>query len=149
MNYLSLRQESQIECIDDIGVTAEIDSDDLQEHGIVKKVILGEIDAVINTDTYEACMNCNSKVHIQDDLLAECTKCGTLMKRSRCASSATAKISVTTTDNKRHTLTVFTDIINQIIGNNPVTDIKRALLSTPALKFNVDTNNVVYSVQTL
>ena len=40
VNYLSLGQESQIECIDDIGVTAEIDSDDLQERGIIKKVIL-------------------------------------------------------------------------------------------------------------
>ena len=38
-NYLSFAPESQIELIDDIGVIAEIDSDDLQERGIVKKVV--------------------------------------------------------------------------------------------------------------
>ena len=43
-NYLSLAPESQIELIDDIGVIAEIDSDDLQDRGIVKKVVLGQID---------------------------------------------------------------------------------------------------------
>lgn len=58
VNYLLLAPESQIELIDNIGVTAEIDSDDLQECGIVKKVILGDIDAVINADNYEACTKC-------------------------------------------------------------------------------------------
>ena len=151
VNYLSLAPESQIELIDDIGVTVEIDSDDLQERGIVKKVVLGQIDGVLNADQYEACMKCNSKVNIQDDLIAECTKCDTLMRRSRCTTSATAKVLVTDSkdDEKTYTLTMFADIINQIIDTNSTTNIRRALLATPPLKFNVDTNNVVYSVQIL
>ena len=57
-------------------------------------------------------------VNIQDDLIAECIKPGILMKRSHCTYSATTKI---LDDNKTHILIVFTDIINQIIGNNPGT----------------------------
>ena len=149
-NYLSLAPESQIELIDDIGVVAQIDSDDLQERGIVKKVIVGQIDGVLNADQYEACMKCNSKVTIQDDLIAECTKCDTLMRRSRCTTSATAKVLVTDSkDDKKHTLTMFGDIIHQIIDTNSTANIRRALLATPPFKFNVDPNNVVYSVQTL
>lgn len=86
MNYLSLGQQSQIEIIEDIGDTANIEEDDLQDRGIVKKSIEGEIDAVIYTDEYEACMTCKSKVMIEDDIIAACSKCGIVMKRSRCMS---------------------------------------------------------------
>ena len=51
----------------------------------------------------------------------ECTKfkCNTVMKHSKCQKCRTAKVSVTDTDGKSHSLTIFNDVISDIIGNDP------------------------------
>ena len=47
-------------------------------------------------------------------------------------------------DGKSHTLTIFNDVITDIIWDN--LNVKRALLTADAMKFNVDRNDIVYSV---
>ena len=147
-NYLSLTPESEIIPIEDIGTTAEIIEDDLKEHGIVKMEVEGEIDTITYIDQYESCVQCNSKVKSLDSVIAESTKCGTMMKRNKCQQCRTAKVCVTATNGQRHSLTIFNDVINDIIGKEPC-DPARDLLMAPAMKFNVDTNKVVYSIQKL
>ena len=144
MNYLSLTPGSSIEDLDDIGATADVESEDLGERGIVKKVIEGEIGAV---DEYEACIGCKSKVQVdaEDAIAVECTRCGVMMRRSHCLKSITAKISVTGSDNTTTNLTVFNKQIQEITGHT-TGDVKMLLLSSPKVKFNVDANEVVYSV---
>ena len=61
--------------------------------------------------------------------------------------SQTAKVSIISRDGKSHTLTIFNDVITDIIGDNP--NIKRALLTADAMKFNIDRNDIVYSVTKL
>ena len=80
INYLSAGKDSHIENVTDIGETAQLEDGDLEEKGIVRKVVEGEIDGVLYTDDYEGCISCNAKVKANDDVVAECTKCGMLMK---------------------------------------------------------------------
>ena len=138
-NYLTITPESQINPVDDIGETADVVHEDLDDHG--------EIDAVLFIDEYEACITCKSKVHIEDDIIAECSKCGTMMKQKRCTKSQTAKVSIISRDGKLHTLTMFNDVITDIIGDN--SNIKRALLMADTMNFDVDRNDIVYSVTKL
>ena len=109
--------------------------EDLEDYGVVKKTIEGEIDAVLFVDEYEACFTCKSKVQIKDDIIAECSKCGTMMKRKRCMKSQTAKVSVISRDGKSHMVTIFNDVITDIIGDNP--NVKRALLMADTVKFTL------------
>ena len=80
--------------------------------------------------------------------IAKCTKCGTVMKSIKCQNHRTVKVSVTTRDGKAHSLTLFNDIINDIIGSDS-DDPARSLLMAPAMKFSVDSNNVVVAIKKL
>ena len=148
INYLSAGKDSHIENVTDIGETAQLEDGDLEEKGIVRKVVEGEIDGVLYTDDYEGCIGCNAKVKANDDVVAECTKCGMLMKRSKCKKFLTARVVVVSSDSKHHTLMLFNNVLKTIIGNEE-TNVKRALLSANTLKFLVDKGDVVYSVQHL
>ena len=59
-----------------------------------------------------------------------------------------AHIFVTGKDGKTHALTMFNDVIKKIIGED-VSQIKKVLLATPPLKFNVERGDIVFSVQKL
>ena len=76
--------------IEDIGEIADVEEGDLQEKGVVRKVIKGEIDAVAYDEEYEACIGCCAKVR------DECMKCGMVMKRKKCTKFLTARVSVET-----------------------------------------------------
>ena len=80
-----------------------------------------------------------------NNAILECTKYGTVMKCHKCKTCCTAKVSVTATDGKIHSLTLFNDIIVKIVG----TDIRKDLLMAPPMKCRVDSSNVVYSIQKL
>ena len=141
VNYLSVGADSEVVCVDDIGETAAINDSDLTEQGITRKVIKGEIDGVHYSEEYEACISRCAKVKGDDNVLAECGKCGMSMKRSKCKNLVTARVSVTGSDGKLHTVTMFDDVIKSIIGNSGQ-DVKRALLGAPAFHFNVDKGDI-------
>ena len=148
VNYLSAGKDSQIENVTDIGETAELEDSDLEKKGIVCKVVEGEIDGVLYTDDYEGCIACNAKVKANDDVVAEYTKCGMLMKRSKCKKFLTACVVVVSGDSKHYMLMLFNNVLRTIIGNEEI-NVKRALLSEHTLRFLVDKGDVVYSVQHL
>ena len=147
-DYLSVGKECEIMSVEDIGETANIQEGDLEEKGIVRKVVEGDIDGVVYVEDYEGCIGCTAKVTGGDEVAAECTKCGMWMKRSKCKRLMTARVVVDGSDGKRHTLMMFTDALKSIIGEGE-TNVRLALLSTGKLKFLVDKGDVVYSVQQL
>ena len=145
IEYLSIGRDGEIRSIDDIGEVAEVD---LEEQGIVRKVVEGEIDGLTYCEDYEACIGCNAKVICQDEVAAECTKCGMYMKRRKCKKMLTARVLVTGTDGTVHTLTMFNDSITNITAEEEM-NVKRALLTSGSLKFIVDKGDIVYSVEKL
>ena len=114
-NYLSLTSESEIIAVEDIGETTEMMEEDLTERGIVKKEVEGEIDAVIYSDNYESCVRCSVKVTWTDYGIAECKRCGTVMKTSKCSKCSTARVSVTATNGETYSLTLFDDVMSKIV----------------------------------
>ena len=148
VNFLSVGGDCKIEGVDDIGEMAEVQEGELQETGVVKKVE-GEIDGVVYCDEYAGCMGCSAKVRSEDEIVAECMKCGMMMKVSKCKKFVTARVSVGGWDGKVHTLTMFNSVISDIIEGVNGVDLKRKLLAAPAFRFNADKGDVVYSVQKL
>ena len=92
LNFLSVAKESEM---DDIGEKAEVEDGDLAEKGIVQKVVIGEIDGVVYCDDYKACMVCNGKAKVVDEVVGECGKCGMMLKRRKCKKLTTARVTVT------------------------------------------------------
>ena len=68
-----------------------------------------------------------------------------MLKQAKCKTSKTALVSVSDQEGKVHVLILFNDVLASVIGE--VTDVRRALLSTDTLTFNVDKGDVVYSIQ--
>ena len=93
-------------------------------------------------------MKCKCKVTSTDGVVAECTKCGTVMKNSKCKMCRTAKVSVTATSGQTHSSTLFNDVIEKIIDEDSEQP-DRDLLLALSMKFYVDANNVVYTVKEL
>ena len=149
VSYLSAGKNCVIASVEDIGETAAIEEGDLEEKGIVRKVVQGEIDGVMYAEVYEGCIGCSAKVTSKDEVAAKCTKCGMWMKRSKCEKLVTARVIVTEEENgKKHTLMMFNDALRSIISERAA-DVRVALLSMGPMKFLVDKGDVVYSVQQL
>ena len=146
VNFLSVGGDCKIEDVDDIGEMAEVQEGELQESGVVKKVVEGEIDGVVYCDEYAGCMGC-SKIRSEDEIVAECMKCGMVMKVSKCKKFVTARVSVGGRDGKVHTPTMFNSVISSIVEGVNRANLKRKLLAAPAFRFNADKGDVVYSVQ--
>ena len=149
VNYLSVGAECAIEGVDDIGEVEEMQEGVLEERGVVRKVVEGEIDGVLCTEEYVGCMACKAKVQSEDGVLAECTKCGMIMKVTKRTKFMTARVSVGGRDGKVHTLTMFDSVVSKIIDGVGGGDVKRKLLAAPACRFLVDKGCVVYSVNKL
>ena len=147
VNFLSVGGDCKIEDVGDIGEMAEVQEGELQESGVVKKVVEGEIDGVVYCDEYAGCMGCSAKIRSEDEIVAECMKCGMVMKVSKCKKFVTARVSVGGWDGKVHTLTMFNSVISSIVEGVNRANLKRKLLAAPAFRFNADKGDVVYSVQ--
>ena len=78
MKFLSVGANCVIEKVTDIGDVAEVESDD-GEGGIVKRVVVGEIDGVLSAEEYR-CSLCNTRVRNVSDIVGECSKCGIVVK---------------------------------------------------------------------
>jgi hypothetical protein len=106
-------------------------------------VIEGENDGVAYLEEYNGCIGCGAKVRGDDELFGECTKCGMMMKHNKCKKFVTARVSVDDTDRKRHTLTMFNNVIMQTVDGLNTPDMKRKLRSAPAMRFNIDKGDVI------
>ena len=108
--------------------------------GFDVSIVLGAVGAVLGT--------CPAF-----DLIAECTKCDSLMRRSCCTTSATAKVSLVTDskDDEKHTLSqcLLISSIRSLIAIPPQTSEGLFLLLLLLNLMLTPIANVVYSVQTL
>ena len=119
--------------IDDIGETAALEDGDLEEKGIVRKVIEGEINGVKFCDEYDGCIACNGKIG-GDDEVGECSKFGTMVKRTKCKKFVSARVLVADGNDKVHSLMMFNDVIKSIVGDGGG-EWRRSLLAPGPLKF--------------
>ena len=60
-------------------------------------------------------MGCSAKVLSEDEIVAECMKCGMVMKVSKCKKFVTARVSVGGRNRKVHTLTMFNSVISELL----------------------------------
>ena len=86
----------------------------------MKKVVEGEVFAVLHCENYQGCIECNAKLSTQSRrctavILAECSKCKTLIKLRMCKNFLTAQVIVAEDNGKQHHLTLFTNIITSIV----------------------------------
>lgn len=98
---------------DDIGEVLEEDAE--EEHGIVNRVVEGDIDGVLGCEGYESCMGCKSKVKSADGLIGKCSKCGMMQKMKKCRMMMTARVIVSGVDGKSYVLTMFDEVISEVI----------------------------------
>ena len=97
--------------IDDIGeVIRDVTIEDCRR----AKVLKGEIIAVVGLDEYRGYVNCGAKVSEMANMLADCSKCRTKMKISKCHRQSVANIVVKDTEGKDHRVTVFDGVLQQI-----------------------------------
>ena len=84
--FLAVGVNCIVEKVDDIGEVTENDSDDGSsgDGGIVKRVVVGDIDAVLSAEEYLGCLCCNGKVKNVNGVVGECPKCGSLVKTKKC-----------------------------------------------------------------
>ena len=146
VNYLSVGQYCEIVRVDNIGETAALEDGDLEEKGIVRNVIEGEIDGVKFCDEYDGCIACNGKIGGDDEVVGECSKCGTMVKRTKCKIFVSARVLVADGNDKVHSLMMFNDIIKSIVSDGGG-EWRRSLLAAGPLKFCVDKGGIVYSVE--
>lgn len=92
VTYLSVGGDCMVESVSEIGEVAEVQEGDDEDSGVVRKIVEGEIDGVMYSDEYTACIACNAKVKSEDNVLGECTRCGMLMKLSKCKKLLTVRV---------------------------------------------------------
>jgi hypothetical protein len=131
--------------VDDIGETAAVEDGDL-EKGIVRKVIKGEIDGVKFCEEYDGCIACNGKVGGDDEVVGECSKCGTMVKRTKCKKFVSARVMVADGNDKVHSLMMFNDVIKSIVGDG-AGEWRRSLLATGPTSLMWTKGGIVYSVK--
>lgn len=93
--FLSTSKEnSNIEVIDDIGMVAEVDNDDV--FTIFDKLKSVRIVGVETLDSYSGCMKCNGKVisDVEESELGICGRCGMMQCTTDCKKEITAQLRV-------------------------------------------------------
>ena len=88
VSYLSLSADAIINALADIG---EVEDNVISS--TKSKEICSEVLAVLNVVIYLACWLCNSKI-AQEESLSVCSKCGAVMKTSRCKHSLIVEFSI-------------------------------------------------------
>ena len=126
--YLSLLEKSPVAKVEDIGeVVQNADSSKIK--------IKGEIVGVMSCDTYSSCINCRGKLTEISSIIAQCTKCATSVKITRCSKMTTARLIIKDTVGQEHKVSAF-NVIQSIVNNVAEgTDIIEKLLSAPVMNF--------------
>ena len=145
--YISLGERSEIQEIEDVGYV--VDESVFNETGQLK-VFNAEIVAVINSETYISCKNCNAKVLESSGNIAVCGKCSTKMKLSKCGKKSVTRVILEDEKENEHKVTIFSDILHQIVEYaKPLTnsvDLVEQLLLAPKLSYTINAKETVASV---
>ena len=92
----------------------------------------GEVSAVTSTAEYFSCKFCHSKVELEEGVVAECTKCGAMMKVSSCKKMKPAKFVMKDQSSSREmTLSVFEPVLSCIVAGVSGRNLSLKLLSAP------------------
>lgn len=102
---------------------------------------------IISTAEYRCCKMCRSKVEMQDNVLAACTKCSATMKIAYCKESKSAKFIVTQESGRDTTLSAFEPVLSRIVDGVSGQDLCTKLLSVSHKVFHFNDRNIVFSVQ--
>lgn len=108
-------------------------------------VLSGEIDVVVSVDEYFVGKTCKPEVVSINDDIAECPKCASVMKTAKCNTASTVKV-ILDCDGDR-AVTMFSNIINELIKDTKGATVAVKLLSVPKHTFSVANKNVVVSVR--
>ena len=126
---------------------AEVESDDEEGDGIVKKIVMGEVDGVLCCEEYPSCISCRAKIKCVNEVVGECMKCGMVSKMKRCKMVSMAKVVVGGQDDKSYVVT--TEVLLQITDGIDGDGMAMKLLSAPPHTCLIASRDVVYSVQKL
>jgi len=144
VKYLSVGERAVITSVGDIGDIV----DEAVFAGTGQIVVVeGEIIGVLKMEEYLGCRICNSKV-IECGGIGKCSKCAAKVKISKCESKQIARVPVVDTNDKEYKMTMFDEIIHQVLGFSDAMlsgDIDDQLLATPCLSFTIK-DEVVTSV---
>ena len=133
---------------------AEVIDDVNTEDSGRAKVFKGEIIVVTGLDTYKGCVNCGAKVLEMNGILADCSKCGTKMKISRCRQQSVENIVLKDIEEKYYRVTVFDDVLQQITDNGKPSlgdncSIYEQLLSAPEQQYTINQQKMLFLVYLL
>ena len=147
INYLSKTEESVIEHADDID---EVNCDFVQHEDTTctQKAVVGDIISVLSCEEYPCCSECCSKMEPKG-ACGTCTRCGTMVRLSKCPTSTTARIKIERDGGGYEIVSVFNNTIATIVGyadcESSATTMEK-LLQTPRLTFFINSKGTVSGV---
>lgn len=92
-------------------------------------------------------MHC--KVKTVSECIGECSKCGSVLEMNKCIKEMMAKVIISGEDGKKHTVTMFNEIISKMIGGAGGDGLSVKLLMANVHQFHINGRDVVFSVQKL
>ena len=108
----------------------EDEEEEEQVTGLSQAVVVGEIVEVLKVERYNSC---SSKVTKKTNVTGECNKCKSRMKLSRCSVMLTAHIVMENDAACTVQLTVFGNVIMEIIEEIEGEDAEEKLLNSPKI----------------
>ena len=103
---------------------------------------------VISSAEYLSCKICHSKVVASEDgVVAECSKCGAVMKVVGCNKTKSARFVVRDASGWEVILSAFEPILSEIVSGVSGHNFSIKLLMTPKKLYRYNDRNVVLSVQ--
>lgn len=142
--YITLTEDGVVKEISDIGEVVQGDCDAGSSHG---RVVLGELVGIVSCEEYASCLSCNAKVGKYSDVIGECTKCGMRQKLSKCGKSIAVQFIVEDEKKRKLRVCAFNDVITEMVSGISGECLSDKLLSTPKMKFIINTKDVVSSVE--
>ena len=138
--YLSIAERSVIKVVDDIGYVIDEPTFD-GAGGIIK--INAELVAVLNTETYISCRNCNGKVIELNNGVGECSKCNCKMKMKKCKDKSVVRVILEESEGKEYKVSMFNEVIQEVIKISGEAadsgDITNQLLLSSELSYTINT----------
>ena len=143
LRYLSVGSNCEIVRIDQIGEVVEDDADE-DQCCVGNYIVEGDIDDVFYCDEYFGCTPCNKKLAV-NDAIGECSKCGLTVKIKKALKCANACILVCDKNSTSHNLTLFNEVIFDLLEGIQGDNIKQRLMQVEETKFYVNKRHSLLS----
>ena len=146
VKYLGFTSEStkeEAEAVRNVNEEMIGDEEDEDDSG---RSVKGEVTGVISATEYLSCKFCRAKVVPEDEVLAECSKCGAMMKVLHCGKNKAAKFVVTEDNGREVTLSVFEPVLSKIVDGVSGSSLARKLMMCQPKVYRYNDRNVVFSV---